>query len=177
MDGGCPAPDTREREQPWSSPWTPARQVGKTNQVESTWPNFGQLEQVAFNLESIIQVVLNRMLTSYLRLVCKPPTKYVWHPITMKWQQFLIGCCHFRDSIGMDVPPVSLWNVPVIAEWNVPSVTVWNVPGVSLWYVPSVSLSNVPHAAVEPVPVEGGVRRVAYSAQRVPGVAEYTVPG
>ena len=30
-------------------------------------------------------------------------------------------------------------------------------------YVPSVSLSNVPHAAVEPVPVEGGVRRVALS--------------
>ena len=29
--------------------------------------------------------------------------------------------------------------------------------------VPSVSLSNVPHAAVEPVPVEGGVRRVALS--------------
>ena len=43
--------------------------------------------------------------------------------------------------------------------------------------VPAVALSNVPHAAVEPVPVEGGVRRVAYSAQRVPGVAEYTVPG
>ena len=38
--------------------------MGKTNQVESTRPNFGQLEQVAFNLESIIQVVLNRMLTT-----------------------------------------------------------------------------------------------------------------
>ena len=34
------------------------------------------------------------------------------------------------DSSGMNVPPVSLWNVP--------------------------------HAAVEPVPVEGGVRRVAF---------------
>ena len=29
--------------------------------------------------------------------------------------------------------------------------------------VPPVSLSNVPHAAVEPVPGEGGVRRVALS--------------
>ena len=62
MDGGCPAPDSREREQSRIPPVTPARQLGKTNQVESIWPNFGQLEQVASNLESKILVVLNRCL-------------------------------------------------------------------------------------------------------------------
>ena len=52
--------------------------MGKTNQVESTRPNFGQLEQVAFNLESIIQVVLNRMLTAFciLAYLVSPGTGY-----------------------------------------------------------------------------------------------------
>ena len=42
------------------------RQVGKTNQLESTWPNLVQLGHVASNLKSNNQVVFNRTLTQEL---------------------------------------------------------------------------------------------------------------
>ena len=43
MDGGRDAPYPWKREQPGRSPRTPARQVGKANQLESTLPNLDQL--------------------------------------------------------------------------------------------------------------------------------------
>ncbi len=63
MDGGRDAPYPWKREQPGRSPRTPARQVGKANQLKSTLPNLGQLGQVGSNLESNNQVVFNRGLT------------------------------------------------------------------------------------------------------------------
>ena len=63
---------------------------------QPTGPIHFCFQSIKFTFLYLIPVVSAGFFVHSLWQRRKPPTKYVWHPITMKWQQFLIGCCHFR---------------------------------------------------------------------------------